>query len=387
MNINEKYFISLIFSHLNNTSPYFNSEVDYNEIYRLSAINNISAIIYNELIKLSKDEQKKIKNLSDFKQQFGYTLIDFDEKISAVSEITSILNEANIDHIFVKGAIIRDYYPVKELRTSADTDIIVRQDSFDRLKEIIKSKDIKITTDEPVFLSIHLLNQNIEISTDNCYDHEYFKDIFSFCTQTNHQYILDDYNHLIYILCHIIKHFKYLGAGIKMFMDIDVLIRHIDDFDYDKVIELAKKLDIEMFTKSALSLCNYLFNTPVKSEIDFNKNENLRELFEKEIINAGAFGFSKRDLGSHYLISSAKNGKSSRFNAFLTLLFPKKIYLKNQFNYAKKHPVLLPIAWLHRLLYAIFKRGSHSLSTISSIATSKSDNDYARLLSELNIEN
>ncbi len=386
MNRNEKYFVSLISSHLNRTAPCFDNEADYDELYRLAAINNVSAIIYNELAKLSSDEKAKIKNFTDFKQQFGYTLIDYEEKQKAIKKITSLLNKNEIDYIFVKGAVIRNYYPIKELRTSADIDITVRDSEFDRLKELIKDENISIETNQPNFISINVFNQNIEITAENQYDHEYFKDIFTLSTHENNQYVLDDYNHLIYIICHIIKHFRYCGAGIKMFMDIDVMIRHIDNFDYDKVLELAKKLDIEVFTKAALSLCSYMFNTPVKAEIDFDKESDFRQIFEEEIINSGAFGFSKRDLGSHYIIGSSHNGKVSRTRAFLHLLFPGSDYLKNSFNYAMKHPILLPIAWLHRLFIAVFKRGSHSISTISKIANSKSNTDYVKLLNELDIK-
>lgn len=386
MNKNEKYFVSLISSHLNGCIPSFDNEIDYNELYRLASINNVTAIIYSELSKLSKDDKAKIENLNLFKQQFGHTIIDFGEKERAVKKLKSLFDSENIDYLFVKGEKLKNYYPVKELRESGDTDVIIRQGSIERVKELVKNEGFEITVDNPDFIGVNIYDKFFEIGTNNVYDHEYFKDIFSYCNNIGNEYLLDDYTHLLYVLCHIIKHFKYLGAGIKMFMDIDVLVRHIDNFDYDRIIENAKKLNIAEFTKSALSLCSYMFNTPVKAEIDFNKNTQLRQIFEDEIINAGAFGFAKRNIGSHYLINTTKNGDISRIRALAGLFFPSSDYLKNNFPYAFKHPVLLPIAWFHRLFIAVFKRGKHSISTINTIVGTRGNEEYIRLLTELDIE-
>lgn len=386
MNRNEKYFVSLISSHLNGSIPTFDNEIDYNELYRLATINNVTAIIYSELSKLSRDDKAKIDNLNIFKQQFGHTIIDYGEKERAVSKLKSLLNNENIDYLFVKGEKLKNYYPAKELRESGDTDVIIRQNSIEKVRELVKKENFKIKVDNSDFIGIYIYDKYFEIGTDNVYDHEYFKDIFSYCSNVGNEYLLDDYTHMLYVLCHIIKHFKCLGAGIKMFMDVDVLVRHIDNFDYDKVLESAKKLNIAEFTKSAFSLCNYMFSTPVKAEIDFNKNTQLIQIFEDEIINAGAFGFEKRSIGSLYLINTSKNGGISRIRALAGLFFPGSDYLKNNFPYALKHPVLLPIAWLHRLFIAVFKRGKHSISTINTIVGSRGNEEYIRLLTELNIE-
>lgn len=385
MNNNEKYFVSLIYSYLNSVPPALPQNIQWKEIYKLAEINNISGIIANEILKLDKKHQPESSILSEFRQQIGYTVIDFEEKEKAVDAIKVFLNNLKIDHIFIKGEIIKNYYPIKELRTSADTDIIIRDKDLKDLHDVLNSHGFGIYDVKTTGFSVKVYNQSIEFHGNLDYDNAYFKDIFDYCKKSGNEYFIDDYNHLLYVMCHIIKHFKFCGAGIKMFMDIDAIIRHIDDFDYEKFMNMSKKLNIEVFCKSALSLCNYLFDTPVKAEIDFEKDIKLRQLFESEIINGGSFGFSKRDLGSYYAVTSAKNGKASRLKAFSALLFPDSAYLKKQFGYAKKHPALLPAAWFNRIFLAVFKNGSHSLKTISSIAENTNNNNYIELLNELKI--
>lgn len=238
MEHNEKYFISLIKSHLNCTAPEVPDNVDWKEIYNLSAINNITAIIASEVQKLGKEHRPDNDTLSAFRQQLGYTLIDFEEKEKAVKAIGELLNRNKIEYIFVKGAIIKKYYPVRELRTSADTDIIIRHNELEKLKAIAEKAEISIGTRNTSGFTINIFNQNIEIHGTNDYDNEYFRDIFDICSKGKYECVLDNYNHLLYVLCHIIKHMNHCGAGIKMFMDIDVLIRNTDDFDYEKMFAM-----------------------------------------------------------------------------------------------------------------------------------------------------
>lgn len=55
------------------------------------------------------------------------------------------------------------------------------------------------------------------------------------CSKTNtNEFLIKKEYHLIYVLCHIIKHFNSCGAGIKMFMDIDAIIRKIKNFHNEK---------------------------------------------------------------------------------------------------------------------------------------------------------
>lgn len=384
MNKNEEYFVSLISSHLNNTAPPVIEAVDFDEVYRLAYINNVVGIVATQVQRLSKKNQPDGEIMSAFRQQLGYTLIDTEKKENAVETVRQIFTENNIDFLFVKGQIIKSYYPVPALRTSADTDIIVPDQSLDMLKKLLSDSGYEIFDQKVTGFSAKIDSQNIEIHGNSDFDNAYFKDIFSLCTKNGNEYFIDDYNHLIYILCHTVKHFKYCGAGIKMFMDIDTVIRHINNFDYEKALGMSKAVGIEMFFKSALSLCNYMFSTPVKAEIDFSSEAEFRELFEGEIIGGGSFGFSKRDLGSYYEIRGSRGGKPSKLKAFFAYAFPKKEYLIRRYDYAKRYPLLLPLAWLNRLFTAVFRRGSHSAETIFSIA--KGDNkNYIKLLNELEI--
>ena len=66
--------------------------------------------------------------------------------------------------------------------------------------------------------------------------------------------------------------------------------------------------------------------------------------------------------------SSRKGGKST----ILRTVFPKKVYLESRYPYLKKHPYLLPVAWVQRIIhYAEEKQGSADNSASGSIKLAK----------------
>lgn len=393
MNHSREYFVKLISSFLNQAKPPEDKNVDWKEIYTLGDIHNVTAIVAQQVL-LLPDEYKPDKALlSLFKQQMGYTVIEGSKRDGAIDLLKAALNKGKIDFIFVKGSVIKSYYPVSEFRTSGDIDIIVRQSQIEQCENIFKNSGYGISSDKAYGFSFDCNEIHIEIHSEYDCDHDYFKNIFALASkcENSYEYKLDDETQLLYILCHIIKHFKYCGAGIRMFIDVDVLLRHISCFNYNAFIVKCKEINIEAFVKYSFSLCNYLFNTPVETEFNIADDKTTLEIFENEILDGGSFGFEKRNLGDYYLSqgvgTDGKNTFSAKIKALLHLVFPLPRELRARYRFADKCPVLLPISWLCRLFEAIFSRGKHSINTISSIINSGEEKEnYQKLLNELNIK-
>ncbi|MDE5985570.1 MAG: nucleotidyltransferase family protein [Eubacterium sp.] len=391
MNNNERYFVTLMSSHLNNIPPAPSSDIDWEEIFNLSSIHNVCAITANQILLLDKEFQPEAQILSKFRQQLGYTLIDSDEKEKALSYLKNLLSENEIEFILVKGAILKKLYPIKEFRTSSDIDVIVKNNDLEKLRNILnENTDCIITNDTEKEVSFSYIEQSIEVHSTLDTDNTYFEKIFDMSEKHGYEYKISNEDHLLYVLCHIIKHFSAFGAGIKMFMDIDVIIRNMEDIDYNKFIKKCRQINIETFAKASLALCHSWFDTPVATEIDLNSDFKLKELFENEIISSGNFGYSKRNAGDYYINNvineKGKNNLSVKLRALVTLFFPSIDYLKNHYRYSAKCPLLLPIAWLSRLLSAVFKRNKQSKNTIRTILNSGAESEqYKQLLNELKV--
>lgn len=387
---NDKVFISLLSSFLNSNNPVLDEVPDWKYIYNLSNINNVIAIIAHE-ISLLQDEYKPNKEiLSVFKQQLGYTVIEFDKKCRAKEFITKTLSENEIDYMLIKGAVLSDYYPAPEYRTSGDIDVIIKNDSLEKCRQIfdkfLESGTVKYNnTGHQYEISLDYDGYNIEIHTDKDLDNQYFENIFSLSKKSGYESKLNDTNHLAYVICHIAKHFRHYGAGIRMFMDIDVLSRR-GDCNIEKVIDICKKSGYEKFAKACLSMCKIWFNSPININYDIRNDERLRELFENEVINAGTFGEANKSGPDYYTISGSTKIRNQKIRGLLYYLFPSINQMSLKYKLLKKHKYLLPVAWIMRIFAGFFKRKKNSMSTVSNIMNPEQNTkDYLELIKELNI--
>lgn len=387
MDISEKYFIKLISAHLNGAEPpYAPDGVDFDALYALSTEHGVAAIIGSEVSSLKNGALPQAKAASAFKQQVGYAVIDAAERERLMSFVREKFSAAGIDFIFVKGAVLRELYPAPELRTGSDTDIVIRNASLSDCKALFEREGLQTKDDGSSAFSAYMGNQHIEIHGELDCDNDYFKNIFALCTAVNGgEYALPPEEHLLYVLCHAAKHFKNCGAGIKMFMDADVLIRAFGapkSSFYDK----CKAAGIFTFAKTSLALCAKWFGTPVDAEFDLSRK--LIDTLGEEVIRSGNFGFSARGMGGHYIAMGA--GGSSKTGAKLKalrhMIFLPARELKLRYGWVERRPYLIGAAWLVRLFKAVFLHFNKSRRTIDEIARSGAEDiQYGELLRELEI--
>lgn len=377
----KQYFIHLLFSFVNNKAPNACEDIDWIQIYKLADIHDVQGIIAQQL-KYLPENSKPTNNIgSMFKQALGRTIQNFAYKEIAKNEIESYLSENEIDHIFVKGSVIRQYYPIPELRTSGDIDIIVRENQYDNVVESLKKQYrlVRYHYDTSTFL---INDTKIEIHRDSDVYTDYFNDIFSLASNDGYLYQLNEYDTLIYIICHLIKHIKYQGAGIRMLVDIDVMIRAIDDFDLKFLLEKIDNYGIHNSVILLISVTKAWLQTPIENEMLITVDENVIDMFDKIVLDGGSFGFAINNLGTHYLAENIDNGNKTlaKLKTVIKLVFPSPEYVRKYYSYSVKYKFLTPIAYLNRIFDAIFKRTSHSKSTFNQIVSS---NEISKIQSNL----
>ncbi len=388
MNKNSKDFINLISSFLNSSKPE-NHNYDWNEIYKLAKINDVTAIVAQESKLLSDNYKPQNRFKSILNQCLGLTLREYCNKLE-VKEILQVFFSYNkIDYIFAKGIVLQEFYPQPELRTSGDIDVIVRDEKYEEVCKTFKNSNYIIDEMTSNTLVLNIQNVMVEIHKGADVYSKYFENIFDMCTNDEYEYKLDDYLNLLYVILHLVKHLKSFGAGIRMLMDIDVCIRAINDFNEDKIIEMCENAGIKKCGQMLLSLCSFWFDTPVRQYVDFNKDENRVNLLEKSFLYGGTFGFKNNNLGSYYMVRSAdgKVGIKEKIKAIISMILPPVSVLQNAYHYSAKCKILIPVAFLNRLFDGIFKRGTHSLNTAKQIVNSNEEALFeAQVLKELEIK-
>ena len=377
---NEKeFFIKLLSSFANQSAP--NGEViDYGEVFRLADIHDVGGIIANQLKLLNEDYKPKNEYNSYFNQMLGYAVKNNAQRERAFLKLKSFLVKNDIEHIFVKGIIIKEYYYIPELRTSGDIDVIVRPEALKKFTELARTEGFKITKISSDTVTLNILNVEVEVHNNSDVLVDYFDGIFSLCERDNLEYKLNFNDHLFYVLCHIIKHIIYRGAGVRMLLDVDIMLRR-EEADLKRVLELSSEYNIEKAVKVILSLCSYWFNTPVEKYYDFTENKTLLNKLEIVFIDGGSFGFYSNPIPLKYYRNS-----NSKLGIFLKLAFPSKDYLKNCYPYYKNNHLLYPVARINRLTDGLFKSRKVAEKAMKQIIKDDSTQIQLDLIEELELK-
>lgn len=389
MNKEKKNFINILSCFLNNRAL-DNFEGDAGELYRLCDIHDVGAaaayVLKNAKVCSIDDE-----TASKFNQQIGKAVLNYEKREVAFEKVKKLFNSKNIDHIFVKGAVINKYYSIKEFRTSGDIDVIIRDDDYNQIINEFKSRNVKFADISSDTASVVTDGVNVEIHRGADAGTPYFDNLFDMCSvREKNTYILDDYEHLLYIICHLAKHLAYCGAGVRMLMDIDVMIRHIDSFNEDKLYSMSEKAGRLKTAQTLLSLCNLWFDTPVKDCTDIKNDTAFQNAFETVLIDGGCFGYENNNVPANYIGEFDEKGNlpfSKKVNAIMKIAFPGAEYLATAYPYAKKNKLLIPAAQINRLYDGLTKKSRQAKESVKQVASGSSVSKVqSDLLKELDIK-
>lgn len=393
-----EYFIYLLSCYLNNEKPRGSEETDWQEIYRLAEDHSVTAIITTQIKELPQGSRPKGKLLSAFNQRLGYAVKSYEVKMKAMTRLIEVLTASEIPHLLVKGAVLRFLYPAPELRTSGDTDVVLHPADYEKTIKILENNGFKTDFVRQSFAQVQyggeLFDLHTELESINVQSKIYYSTPFDDISEnTGYTYKLKPIYHLLYIITHIAYHLKNGGAGIRMIMDIDAVLRYYPDMDMEKFMSLCDNIKIKRTAEALIALSKKWFKTPVAIDYTFEDGDetsfykNLSDI----IINGGVFGYKNGGVGMVNLQRSmGENGKAdlkASFKAFFRWLFPKKAYLQKFYYYSYKHPVLLPAAWFHRLFKALFGHFSVSKKIAREMFTKQEmSSKYFDVLTELQID-
>lgn len=294
-------------------------------------------------------DSKKAKSLD---AAYYSALFESTVRCSKFLKLSEFLSENKIEHMPVKGYYIRELYPVKELRSFGDIDILIHEKDRKRCDSLMKSLGYTVKNDwEPTYSYIKD-DEYYEIHT-NLFDvrlkdradmTEYFSSAWLHAKKDSGlRFVPDTEFHLIYIICHLAKHLSTGGAGIRMYLDVALYILRYDSvISWERTEEEFKKLGLERFFHTVLSAVNEWFY--VKASCDFeNFGEELSELLEFTL-DSDIFGHS-RDNSAIKLRGEERSKKRTA----LKILFPPAKQLENRYTFLKRSRLLLPLAWIVRV--------------------------------------
>ncbi len=264
----------------------------------------------------------------------------------ALSQVFDILNECEIPFIPLKGSVLKLFYPKRDMRTSCDIDILVKEKDIDLAIENLVKKgrftlegryyhDFLLISENQVNLELHFnLQEGIE-RLDSVLQKawDYAK------PQNGYQYAFKDEFFVFYILAHMAYHFTVGGCGVRSLMDLWVM-KHKMGLDFNNAQELLKQAGIYTFAEKITKLSDYCFSDGAKDDC----TEDLLYY----IVSGGTYGSAEN------MMTYKKTKTNSTFKYILSRIFIPFNDMKHKYGILNKHPYLLPFLYVVRFFEGIF---------------------------------
>ncbi len=297
--------------------------------------------------------------------------------------LCAVLEEEKIDHIPLKGALIRDFYPETWMRTSSDADVLIPKERLEEAAKLLCEKE-HYTVKERGGHDISFTapgGENMELHFDLVGEHlmpecskilQRVWDMALSCEGKEYEKKMPVELFLFYHIAHMAKHIYNGGIGIRFFLDY-YLIREKMAPEENLYKELLHRGGIDTFERTVSDLCKFWFEDGEETE----KTKLLQDL----VFSTGIFGEQKSFV-------AIRRGEKGIFSYFASRVFASYELLCQTYPSLEGKKYLLPFYQLRRVIdhfrYAGFK---HTVNEAKENLTLSSDEGekMVQLLKEMDL--
>lgn len=358
MNREEQVLIELLKHFIHRTAPIVPKETDWDEVVYLASANSVMGIVSYMIVRYQLEEEEEILHAA--KKCYERIYRRFEYLSRKTDELCAVLSGNGIDHLRLKGAAIRELYPIPQFRSFGDVDILIRKEDREKSRRLFHEMGFsEIAAWEPIFCyrrkyefyEIHSELLEWEIPRKpQC--GEFFRQPWENTQRRSEtEYCFTPEYNFLYLLTHLAKHLNSEGAGIRMYMDLAVYLQHYGDaMDWDQIRNELAEMDLLEFGQTALYAVQEWFGVSCVLS-DTEKSPDFMDRFAHRTLQGGIYGNQDKDSGTLDLGKEIRaSGKTRRFSAVMKRVFPPARQIAPRYTYLKKRTWLLPVAWVHRIV-------------------------------------
>lgn len=345
------------------THPIDICEEDWNQLFALADSHRLLPLVYDcvyEVCPLDEEAHKKLR--SYVKALVSNQTLRAHEFLCLYNTLCTM----GIKPIVVKGIICRSLYYSPDLRPSSDEDMLVSEEEFAKCSVTFAENNLLSAKKEDSYQNSFVSPSGLHIELHkslfdpNTELFSAYNDFFENCAITAIEADIDGTSiktlcptdNLLYLILHALKHFVHSGVGIRQVCDIILFAnRYGCKINWTKLFSSLKNVNAEKFACGLFAIGKKHLNLDTKKS-RFPQDIALDSIditaLLDDILSAGIYGSASlaRQHSSSITLGAAQGKKVG----ILKRAFPPLKDLDHRYNYAKKKPLLLPIAWGHRLL-------------------------------------
>ena len=341
--------IQLIKISLDQTSDsYLLKNANYANLYNIAKEQGISNLTYYGIEKLNPQISTELyQKWEEDCVQAVVSDIFYQEECKLLKKH---FQEEKIDHMLLKGIILKDLYPTTDMRTMGDIDILIKPEKRHKVRTIMES--LKYSTEvfnknnEDIYYKKPCIN--IEIHTElfekKSIYFNFYKNIWKNLKKKNktNEYIFTNDDFYIFLITHFAKHYFHAGSGIRNIIDIYLFRQqYANKLNHDYIKQQLQKMELLEFETDILSLINVWFSKQ-------KPTKNTKEM-QEYIFSSGMYG--KEENIYYNQLKKYKN----KTNYLLHRIFLPVKEMKNHYPILNYAIILLPFFWAYRLFITIIQ--------------------------------
>ena len=357
--------------------------------YNMTMENGLSGLIFS-VLENDKTDPELYRRLN--RNHYDYIARDI-KQLEAIKTIDTWLNEAHIDHLFMKGSILKTYYPETYMRAMGDIDILIRSSSLLDVHALFKKHDVVCTSKSKqhdvfempnkIVIEVHPslykpFNEHYEL-IEHVWDHTHIEE--------DHRYRMNPEFELIYLLYHLAKHIESGGIGLRSVLDIGFyLIKMEDRLDKEILNSMLDKTKLTQFFNVIGYVLDKTFHMNTSIQTITALNDETYEGFIDYLITSGIHGIGSQNNIMTPRMVTYKRKKKSKFRLFIDIMFPNMETMIGMYPWLNKAKILLPTAWIFRWIKIMIKRPKQSLKKVKQLQlSSKEIEDKQRLFEKIGL--
>ncbi|MBQ7133532.1 MAG: nucleotidyltransferase family protein [Ruminococcus sp.] len=341
---------------------------EYGELLNLAEKHKLLPLVFDKLY----DTYPYDKNGLDIvKNRVKFLLYRQVMKTEQIVRLYQDFSANNILPMIFKGIVCSFVYPKPDLRISSDEDILVSDGDFQTCVKVLNDngflpddtvnncedhltfrndQQLNVELHKKLFVRDESFYKGYNDLFSNVYDNGVFININSVDIRT-----FNYTENLLYLILHSLKHFIERGVGIRQFCDIILFADKYETYiDWDKLYSGCVSLNAQYYAAAIFKIGKNYLGKDIEifhSNKNWSKIETDETLLLDDVLSGGIYGkvSDSQTLSGVFSLSMLKNDN----NGILKMIFCSSKNLNEKYAYAKRCPILLPIAWVHRFFFSM----------------------------------
>lgn len=353
MNVTQQSVLLLIKSAVTGQPEKLPENMDFQSVVNLMETQGLTALCYLGALNCGISEEDPI--MEYLQDMYCVALISSERQIELIQNISQAFEENGIDHMPVKGTLMKALYPDHAMRYMCDADILIKEEQYPEISPIMESLGFREKGESDhehiwkhPFLMVELHKHLIP---------SYNKDYYSYFgvgwdlakIQNGHRWSMTREDAFIYDTIHFAKHYRDASANSHFIIDLWICLRTYPDMDHAYIRQQLGRLKMEAFYDNIIRVTKAWFESGSWDDVVERMSEILLAEDKKQ-------QKQRREVaGDTRAVQAEGSAKKARIKHIWRRIF----LTREQMDWSRpqfKH-LPLPIAWVARWCSDIPKWG------------------------------